>query len=136
MHEDVERHIGEAEKMAHLWDQHVESLLNSAKSNNNESLINAGMNSFSFFYSAKYYKWNFQKYIKYPKPYQVDFTTRETLEYLLAILNHVEFQAKTIWHLIETQLKKSLSRSEWKKYLSILEQKHGSSKYAIDLGVI
>ncbi len=136
MNEDVIRHISQAQEMVLLWDQHVESLFNSAKSEDDELLINAGMNSFSFFYSAKYSKWNFQRYTKYPDQYQVDFSTRKVLEDLLGILNHVEFEAKTIWHLIETKLKKSLPKSEWKKYLNILEQKYGSSKYAIDLGSI
>ena len=136
MHEDVKRHIGEAEETILLWDQHVESLLSSAKSDNDELLVNAGMNSFSFFYSAKYSKWNFERYLKYRAQYQVDISTRKSLEDLSDILNHVEFEAKTIWHLIETKLKKSLPKSEWKKYLNILEQKYGSSKYAVDLGVI
>lgn len=136
MNENVTRHITQAEEMILLWDQHVESLIDSAKSQDDELLVNAGMNSFSFFYSAKYCKWNFQRYIKYPGQHQVDFSTRKKLDDLLSILNHVEFEAKTIWHLIEPKLKKSLPKSEWKKYLNILEQTHGSSKYAVDLGAI
>lgn len=136
MHEDVKRHISQAQEMILLWDQHMESLINSAKSEDDESLMDAGLNSFSFFYSAKYSKWNFQRYIKYPDQHQVDFSTRKVLEDLLAILNHVEFEAKTIWHQIESKLKKSLPKSEWKKFLNILEQKYGSSKYAVDLGPI
>jgi hypothetical protein len=132
----VQGHISQAQEMILLWDQHVEALINSAKSEDYELLIDAGLNSFSFFYSAKYSKWNFERYLKYPAQYQIDMSTKKSLEDLSAILKHVEFEAKTIWHLIEIKLKKSLPKSEWKKYLSILEQKYGSTKYAIDLGAI
>ena len=49
MHEDVKRHISQAQEMILLWDQHMESLINSAKSEDDESLMDAGLNSFSFF---------------------------------------------------------------------------------------
>ena len=136
MHEDVRRHISDAEEMILLWDQHAESLFNLTKSGDDEVLVNAGMNSFSFFYSAKYSKWNFERYLKYPDQYQINSSIRKSLEDQIDILNHVEFESKIIWHLIEPKLKKSLPKSEWKKYLNILDQEHGSSKYSVNLGLI
>ena len=136
MHEDVGRHKTQAEEVVLLWDKNVEILLSSAKSDDDKALINAGLNSYSFFYSVKYSKWNFQKYLTYPDQYKLDYAERKSLNELLAILNHVEFEAKGIWHLTETKLKRSLPKTEWKKYLGALEQKYGSTRYAVDLGPI
>ena len=49
MHEDVGRHKTQAEEIVLLWDQNVEILLSSAKSDDDKALINAGLNSYSFF---------------------------------------------------------------------------------------
>jgi len=136
VHEDVRRHKTQAEEVILLWDQNVETLLSAAKSNDDNTLVNAGLNSYSFFYSARYSKWNFQRYLANPYQYKLDYLAIKSLNELLAILNHVEFEAKGIWHLTETKLKKSLPKTEWKKYISTLEQKYGSTKYAVDLGLI
>ncbi len=136
MNEDVKRHITQAEEAVHLWSQHKESLISSAKGEDVQALANAGMNSFSFFYSAKYSKWNFERYLKYPGQYQVDFSITKTLQDLLVVLKSVEDESKDVWHLVEKKLKKSSSKTEWKKYLTILELKYGSTSYAVDLGSI
>jgi|688.fasta_scaffold80433_5 hypothetical protein len=136
MHDDVSRHKTQAEEIVLLWDQNVEILLISAKGDDDNQLINAGLNSYSFFYSVRYSKWNFQRYLAYPEQYKLDYAGKKSLNDLLAILNHVEFEAKGIWKMTETKLKKSLPKSEWKKYAGTLDQKYGSAKYAVDLGPI
>ena len=133
---DVITHISQAKEMILSWNQHKESLLSTAQGDDDEELINAGMNSFSFFYAAKYFEWNFKRNLRYPNQYQVDFSMRKTLENLSLTLKSIEDESRNIWHLAGGKLKKSLPKSEWKKYLNILELKYGSSSYAVDLGQI
>ena len=136
MNEDVIRHISQAKEIILSWNQHKESILSTAKGDDDEELINAGMNSFSFFYAAKYFEWNLKRYIRYPNQYQVDFSMRKTLENLSLTLKSIEDESRITWHLAGGKLKKSLPKSEWKKYLNILELKYGSSSYAVNLGQI
>ena len=136
MNEDVIRHISQAKEMILSWNQHKESILSNAKGDDDQELANAGINSFSFFYAAKYFEWNLKRYLNYPNRYEVDFSMRKTLENLSLNLKSIEDESRTIWHLAGGKLKKSLPKSEWKKYLNILELRYGSSSYAVDLGQI
>ena len=136
MHEDVERHLAQAEETVLLWSQHKTSLANSANGDDDQDLVNAGLNCFSFYYSAKYSKWNFDRYLRYPDQYKIEYSIEMQVRDLLVELKAIEDESSLLWHLVEGKLKKSLPKSEWKKYLSAVEAKFGSLRYAVDLGPI
>jgi len=136
MHEDVERHMAQAEETVLLWSQHKASLASSAKGDDDQDLVNAGLNCFSFYYSAKYSKWNFDRYLRYPDQYKIEYSIDTKVRDLLVELKAIENESRVLWHLVEGKLKKSLPKSEWKKYFSAVEAKYGSPRYAVDLGPI
>lgn len=136
MHEDVERHVTQAQETILLWGQHKGSLASSAAGDDDQSLVNAGMNSYSFNYAAKYAKWNFDRYLKYPQQYQIDYSIYETMRGLLVELKLIQDESRLLWYVVEGKLKKSLPKAEWKKYYSAVDAKWGSPRYAVDLGPI
>ena len=136
MHEDVERHVTQSQETILLWGQHKASLASSAAGDDDQNLLNSGMNSYSFHYAAKYAKWNFDRYLKYPQQYKIDYLIDKKLRELLVELKSIEDDSRSLWYLVEGKLKKSLPKAEWKKYYSAVDAKWGSPRYAVDLGPI
>lgn len=135
MHVDLERHLKQATEVLLAWEKNSELF----KSNPSElqERVNLGLHSYEFIFAARYFKLRISEYQKIPSKYFESFTGEyDRSRELHSRLDEIEKSATNIWQRIAPQIEKEIPPTEWIKFLTHLDAKSGSSKYATYLGSI
>jgi hypothetical protein len=136
LNEDVQRHSEEAIESIALWKKHKKDISIAASGNDLQENVTSGINSYGFVFAARYHLWLIEKYLKTPSKYYPDTNSYMKAKELVSELNKLESESWVLWDIAATKIKDSLPKKEWKKYLEHLDATNGSSKYAVDLGLI
>jgi hypothetical protein len=136
LNEDVERHTQEAIEAIAIWKKHMRDIETKASGSDLQENITSGINSYGCVFAARFYLWILQKYMNIPSRYYPDANSYDKAEALIKELRTMEKESWVLWDTAATKIKRVLPKEEWKKYLAHLDKTNGSSKYAVDLGLI
>jgi len=134
--EDCQRHTDDAIECLALWKKHKESIDDARKSDDLQSWVTAGINSYGFAYAARYHKFLLSKYLKVPSKFYDSSVAYKNATDLFSDIDILESEAVNIWFQIAPRVQSSLEKKEWRKYLIHLDETQGKGRYGLDLGIL
>ena len=134
--EDCRRHTDDAIECLALWKKHKESIENAIRSDDLQSWVTAGINSYGFAYAARYHKYLLKKYLQVPSKFYDSSVAYKNAKDLFSEIDILENEAANIWFQLAPRVQSSLGKKEWNNYLNHLDETQGKGRYALDLGIL